>query len=71
MIKYGIKKEIASDLRKDGPEQTLDHKVINSPFWEVSSILDETFEQISDIFWWVEEPFLGVRFTHTAGPSDL
>lgn len=52
MIKYGIKKEIASELRKDGPEQNFNYKVINNPFWEVSSVLDEIFEQISDIFWW-------------------
>lgn len=31
-IKYDIKKEIASDLRKNGLEQNLDHNIINSPF---------------------------------------
>lgn len=32
MTKYGIKEEIASGPRKDGLEQNLDHRVINSPF---------------------------------------
>lgn len=49
MIKCGIEKDIASDLRKDCLEQNLDHKVINSPFWEVSSMSDKIFEQFYDI----------------------
>lgn len=49
VIKCGIEKDIASDLRKDCLEQNLDHKVINSPFWEVSSMSDKIFEQFYDI----------------------
>lgn len=49
MIICGIEKDIASDLRKDCLEQNLDRKVINSPFWEVSSMSDKIFEQFYDI----------------------
>lgn len=32
VIKYGVKKDIASDPRKDDLEQKLDNKEINGPF---------------------------------------
>lgn len=49
VIKYGVKKDIASDPRKDSLEQNLDNMEVNSPFWEVSNISDKIVEQFFDI----------------------
>lgn len=70
VIKCGIEKDIASDLRKDCLEQNLDRKVINSPSEKYLACLIKYLSDFLISSNEIKSPFWGVRLSHTAGTSD-